>query len=118
MVAAVAGRGCRTVATRLPTVSSRLPRSCPFRRNRRLPRGCRPSGNRQETVTTAVDGWRRLLIVVALKLSVIVCSGDRLAPSASCQPSSHCALNDAVILQFLEQGFHDRLHYHHGRDGK
>ena len=98
--AATVFRVYRESLPRLPVVvAERLPRGC-----LRFYRGCRmvvffvemdgcravadPSGNRQETVTTAVDGWRRLLIVVALKLSVIVCQATawRLPLPASHPP--------------------------------
>jgi hypothetical protein len=85
-------------------VAERLPRGCLLRFHRGCRMvvlfdevsGCRTVaggvGNRQETVTTAVDGCRRLSMVVALKLSVIACSGDRLClPLLAPAEQTYCA---------------------------
>jgi hypothetical protein len=44
--------------------------------------------------------------------------GARYTVQSADQGTADFALNNAVILQFLEQGFHGGLYHHDGWDGK
>ena len=66
---------------------------------------------------SALRGHCRLTVRFVPKADIRTVAPAR--PSAL--PASyrfHCALNDAVILQFLEQGFSGGLYYHDRWDGK